>query len=458
MATDTSRSDTYLRQPGSSHLRLARVSAGVSLVGGTLIVHVATPISGSITTWAATLTLAIVGTLLVAWRPDRGAGGAAFLYVIIFGLFHCGLIAAVAIGGEDYVLGQGDNSWILAPEVADAITAVTCGLLALSVGMGVTATANGRGRPQPLARDSPTLQWVGYLALTAGTALLFASVVPRGGLGAFFGGYAQLLEQVEGDGAFGYATLLLSLGVCFLVAEGGTSRVVGWIVFALIASVGLPVGLRGTVLFLGVVLLVLEAKRRRLPLAVFVAGAVGVLGIISIVRVTRAGGLAELLEGRAPFAPLESLAEMGYSIYPVVVVQNWMASGIEAQNGATFVAPLLRSIESALGLISPEPDFRLFNVEVMTLVGPIGGSPVAEGYRNFGYGGVFVLMLLVGITLVLIDRLPSTPLGGALTTILLIPLMISVRNSFAPFFIQVGIGAVLVLSAVLAHRMTEKAK
>lgn len=413
----------------------------------------------SIQTEAVILVAALIGAALVSWRPDRGVGGAAFLYVVVFGLFHAGLVVAVAVGGERFLIGRGANAWAVSDAVPAAVTAVVIAILALECGILLTRLRRTGPIGEPELDQAPRTDLVGYAGVVIGLALIASALQSVGGLGALFSGYLEFLEKVASDGAFGYGVAILGCGIGFLVASGGRARSAGWLVVAVVAAVGLPLGLRGTVLFLVVTVLVVEAKRTRISAWLFVLGSVAVLALVSILRTSRVGGIGALVSGGAGgAAPLEAVAEMGYSLYPVVVVQEWLEGGLEYRYGVSFVAPILRFIEASTGA-NPGPaatDYRIFNVEVLSLVGPIGGSPVAEALRNGGMLGVCVLMVALGFAVGWVDRLPATPNGGAITVVVLLPLMIAIRNSFAPVLVQIAIGLAMLATAGLLGRLSQE--
>lgn len=412
--------------------------------------------TGDLSLQAGALVASLFGAALVAWRTDRGVGGAAFIYVLVFGLFHGGLVVAVALAGDRMLVGRGENAWAVSEAVPAAVTAVSVAIVAFECGILLSRPGLVRAGGAATSPRISRTDIVGCIGVLGGVLLIMMSLQAEGGLGALFSGYLQFLEKVSNDSEFGYGVVLLGFGVGFLVASGGRSRVLGWTVVALIAAVGLPLGLRGTVLFLLVTVLVVEAKRTRINPWLFAISSVAVLAVVAVLRVTRVGGVGTLFEGGFERAtPLEAVAEMGYSLYPVVVVQEWLAGGLDARHGVTFVAPIIRFIEAATGA-DPGPaesDLRIFNVEILTNEGPIGGSPVAEGLRNGGLLGVCVLMLVIGFVIARIDRLPATADGGAITVVVFLPLIIATRNSFAPLLVQVLIGIAMLLAARLLGRI-----
>jgi hypothetical protein len=171
-----------------------------------------------------------------------------------------------------------------------------------------------------------------------------------------------------------------------------------------------------------------------------------------VVRETRAEGPAAIVRGDWADAPADAVSEMGYSLYPSVIVHQWHAAGEPYRHGTTLVAVPLRYAERLTGEVPPVDDDRLFNVEMMQRVGAVGGSPVAEGYHNFGTLGVVGLLGAVGLVIGLLDRRPRSAASSALLGVVLLPLMIDVRNSFAPVLPQIVLGLVFLGIALAMPR------
>jgi hypothetical protein len=450
---------------GIFDIRWWRRLTGLSLGAVAVILALsATPNTG-IGYQAITLTISWAGALVATWRGERGIGGPATVYLIVLGLFHCGLIVAVALGGPRMLVGNGDNSWIFrSAAINQAVIAVSVCFFACAVGvlMGqATRSARSPSFPKVTAAtpERRGVALVGIVGAALGISLIGYVVATNGGIGLLFSGYGSFLEAVGNSGLLGYGTILLGFGLAFLVSAGGRYRVAGWVLMGVVALIALPLGLRGTVLFPAVTLAVIESRRRRLPLlAIAVAGFVG-LAVVSVLRQTRSGGVSSLLAGSwCEIAPLQGVAEMGYSLYPVVVVQGWMTAGTPPRGGITLIAPLIRLGETVFGGGAPPgaSDFRLFNSEIANNVGAIGGSPIAEGIRNGGVGFAIVFLAAIGYLLARLDALPARPLGGAAVGVFLLPLLIDVRNSFAPVLFQWIIGVMMLLAAYVATLLSRR--
>ncbi|MHC6222070.1 O-antigen polymerase [Arthrobacter sp. MMS24-S77] len=417
---------------------------------------------GTIADMAVALVVAWAGALLATWRKRRGITGALTIYLIVFGLFHAGLVISLWLLGPSVLLGQGDNTWVYSSNMLPAVSAVCLAFTALVLGAGLWEIGHS-SRPVrfPTRNREPNIGFAGAVALVIGAGLVTFVFATNGGLSLIGSGYGKVLESVGDSGSLGYGVALLGLGAGFMVCAGGRYRRIGWWAIVGFAVIALPIGLRGAVLFPVLVMIVCEGRQRPIRSWVFVAVTAFGLMAISVLRQTRQAGLAGLLNGAWTSAsPIDGMAEMGYTLYPVVVVQEWLGRGIGYQHGQTLVAPLLRQFESLFlgGTIPATSDSRLFNVEVLQLVGPIGGSPVAEAMRNGGPVFLVVMMTLMGFIISLLDGMPSRPLGGALTVVILLPLMIQVRNSFAPVPVQMLIGLVFIFLASISAKkavMTE---
>ncbi|WP_424936880.1 MULTISPECIES: O-antigen polysaccharide polymerase Wzy [Bacteria] len=444
-----------LDQPRSSLGGFLRGTAALLIAAISVLVAVLAGESWSAGSLALLFAFSFAGLLLAAWTTRAGAGGSAFLYFFVFALFHGGLVFAYAVHGDEALIGGGDNSWITAAQLGPAVVLTTIGVAAATVGVLLGRWRSSAGRPSPLEGvDGARLAPVAITLTSIGAVSVAYAIVTNGGLGGE-AGYIEFLELVNGEGAFSYGTLLLGLGLCLMVAARGRARVAGWVAMGVLGAVALPLGLRGPVLFPLLTMVMVEAKRKPLRLWLFGVVAVGVLAMISVIRQTRARGLTGLLEGGwTRIDPLDGAAEMGYSLYPVVQVERWMSSGVEPMNGVTFVAPVVRFVERLFGLPSPpgDQDLRLFNVEIFTRVGPIGGSPIAEGYRNLGLLGVILVMLILGWVMSRVDRLPATAAGAAIAAAVVLPLLTAVRNSFAPILPQLMIGALVLIVAFAPRR------
>ena len=406
------------------------VMAGVAV--GALLLH-QVPMSIYEPDRMAAVFLATWAMCLIALAVSRpGVLRPSTVYLGVFGLFHGGLLVAIAARGPE-LLADHEVLWAFDPHVVVAVRLVLLGMVcftlgALSVGREAVPQSNTTTRLAP-----PGMGAWGLALEIAGALIFFSKVATAGGWGLVSGGYASYIETNSTSGLVGYATLGIGMGAVLAVLGGGRERTAAWVVFVLYAVVAFPLGVRGSVLFPFALLMVAEARcgRRLRPLPA-AAGAWTVLTAIGIIRQGRVDGYSWPGLGQILAAPLDAIAEMGSTLRPVAVVTDWHSGGDPYREGITLVVGPLRVLERLTGWNGGQPahDDRFFNVEIADRVGPIGGSPIAEGYHNFGTVGVILLMAAIGLFVGWIDRRP-TPLAD-LRLILLLPLLIQVRNSFAP--------------------------
>lgn len=377
--------------------------------------------------------------VLVRGHP-RGIYRPAAAYLVLFGLFHGGLLLGVAVRGDAVAE---DARWL---EDAHTPQAVSLALLGMA-GYTVAAGLAGRGVPPAVSgRRDAAAGPLGVAVQLTGLGIFAVALVRAGGVDLLSGGYDAFVETNAADTTLAFGTLCTGTGAVLAVSAGGRARAAGWAGFVLYAVIALPLGTRGEVLFPLVAMAVIEARRHRIRPLWTSSGAAAVLLVAGVVRQTRLGGLPALSPSWWLTAPLDAIAEMGFSLRPVVVVLGWDEP---LRAGETFVAVPVRFFESFLGWHGGTPayDDRLFNVEIANRVGQIGGSPVAEAFHNFGTLGVVLFMAVLGALLVRLERRSDAVLG-----VVLLPLLVQVRNSFAPVPVQVGIGLLLVALARVVFR------
>ncbi|MEU0885626.1 O-antigen polysaccharide polymerase Wzy [Lentzea sp. NPDC005914] len=373
--------------------------------------------------WSLCLAVLVRGHPQGVYRP-------AAAYLVLFGLFHGGLLLSVAVRGGSV---SEDVRWLEDAHTPQAVSLAVLGMAGYTVAAGLA----GRGaQPTAASRGGAVEGPLGVAVQLAGIGIFAFALVRAGGIDLLSGGYNAFVEANGTDTTLAFGTLCSGTGAVLAVSAGGRARVAGWAGFMLYAVIALPLGTRGEVLFPLVAMAVIEARRHRIRPLWTSVGAVAVLLLADVVRQTRIGGL--LSPSWWLTAPLDAIAEMGFSLRPVVVVLGWDEP---MRAGATFVAVPMRFLESFLGWHGGPPayDDRLFNVEIANRAGQIGGSPVAEAFHNFGTLGVLLFMTVLGALLARLERRSDAVLG-----VVLLPLLVQVRNSFAPVPVQIGIGLLLV--------------
>lgn len=412
------------------------------------------PATRTMDSLAAGFMITWVGVLISCRHSKFGSVGASSAYLVVFGLFHGGLVIATSLVDEAAFVGLSDNSWITASNLKPSVEIVTWCMLAFTVGSRLAPRIRVNESPEHELLVRTRLTLVGKILVPVGL-LLVGKTVLSGGFGIITSGYGEFFAAAAGrQFAFGISFVMTGCGL--LISSGGRDRRLGWIIFSLLALVALPIGLRGPLLFPAIAFAIVEGRQRRITWAAIAPVLAAVLILTSVLRQTRLGGIRALIDFKGvALAPIQGVSEMGYSIRPVVVVREWMAAGLDPQYGITLVAPVIRVFERLTGTApaNSDVDFRLFNVEVFTRVGPIGGSPVAEGLRNGGVIFAVLLLFALGMVFGAIDNLPHTPIASAAVVLILTPLLINARNSFAPVAAQWLIAAIVLFFAL---RVTAK--
>lgn len=406
--------------------------------------------------WVSCLALLAVGNRAGPYRPSAG-------YVIIFGLFHGGLLISVGLRGAAGFAGI-DGSWLYGGYTEQAVRLAVLGMVVFTLTAELAAGRPGNQGPpraDPTALRATMFRVVGIVAELAGIVTFAWTLWQDGGPRLLAGGYAAFLDATESDGVLGYATLLIGLGAVLAVVGGGRARLIAWIGFAGYAVVALLVGTRGAVLFPLSALLVVEVRRGHSVRPLWTA--LGVPVVLAAIGLLRTRRLVDGTSGGSSIwsSPLDAVAEMGYSLRPTVAVLGWHSAGEPYRHGITYVAVPIRFIETVTGWHGGPPSYddRLFNVEILRRVGPIGGSPIAEAYHNGGAVCVVLFMAIIGAAIGALERRARTPVNDALLGLVLLPLLIETRNSFAPVPAQVAVGLALlyvvwVVPRVVARRRT----
>jgi hypothetical protein len=401
--------------------------------------------------WIALGSIAVVA-LLVARSGVWSATGA---YAGVFWCFHFGLIAVLGSGLiGPHELSPWDQVWLLGPFGADAAVVALIGVTAFAAG----ASLINASAPSVDSRTSPPDPNQGAHPFgPAGSALVFVaialwcgSVLMTTGPSGFYGAYGDYLNAIDQVGGFmGFVWLALGGGIVMSVTGAhGRLRTSAIAAFGCMALIALPLGLRGEIMFPTIAALV--AARRcgwTLSPAKACAFLIGLLIVIPSVREIRNTGLQGLSDAALELRMFDAFVEMGGSLHPVEKVVRWRAEGEPLDMGSSYWAPIERAAARVLPgveISAAEDDMRIMNVLVTDRVGPIGFSPVAEAYRNFGAVGVVLVLGLLGAGLAGIDRIPNRKVAVLAIAIFYVPLLTNVRNSFVSVPLQCGAGILFV--------------
>lgn len=387
-----------------------------------------------------------------AWGRDLLQG--PVLYLVLFLIFHLGIVWTLGFVGDDAVRQVSPTAflWIRTGYFPTAVTLACVGAIVYSFVCTVLPRKPLVAPTQPptgLPRDrrmAVSLGTTGLLLEMIGLGLVFSSVVRAGGVSLLFGGYLKFLEAAQ-PSPLAYGIWAIGVGASLSQLGSRTTRKSGLTIFLLFALVMFPLGLRGSVLFPAAALLATRAALgQRLRPVYLGPGILAVLSLSSIVRTTRIAGPSG--GGDWYLGPISTITELGFSLRPTVEVLRWHDLGFPQTWFVSLVAVPIRLVERATNWRGGPPavDDRLFNVKVSELAGPIGGSPVAEGYDAAGLLGTVVVMAIIALVICVISRQNTRgAMQVAMFPVVLLPLLIAVRNSFTPVIVQVIIGGTLVL-------------
>lgn len=395
---------------------------------------------------------------LLAYRWGSDATRPPLLYLILFSFFHFGLIWTLGLFGESGVASISATAlfWVRTPFLQLAVSTAAAGLIAFTVTSAALARPGHERIPPRLERNQRLLTLrlarLGVAMQLAALVILFLTIVRLGGLSILSGGYLTFLESAQ-DASVAYSIWAVGLGSALSQIGPTRERRVGLAIFALFALLFFPLGLRGSVLFPAAAVLAVRSKLgHRAPAMALAGGALAALVLSSIVRVTRVGR-EPAGDGGALSGVFSTITELGFSIRPTTEVLRWQDTDPSYSWFISLIAVPLRLIESLTGWHggAPANDERLFNVKINNLVGPIGGSPIAEGYDAAGLFGVLLVMAAIAAALSFVTRRTcTTAIHLALFPVVALPLVISVRNSFAPVLPQMLLG---LLTVFLATRL-----
>ena len=175
-----------------------------------------------------------------------------------------------------------------------------------------------------------------------------------------------------------------------------------------------------------------------------VAGIFVFLIVTGIVKNARISGDYSQIDS---INPMNAVAEMGSSLRAVQEVVRWRKEEERLLMGGSYWVPIERQLALVIpGLerIPANEDPRMLNLVVQERAGPIGFSPVAEAYLNFGELGVPLVLFVFGALLASFDNRQAETRRDLRIGVILVPLFVMIRNSFTPVPVQILIGLVMV--------------
>jgi O-antigen polysaccharide polymerase Wzy len=374
----------------------------------------------------------------------------AMLYLVLFGLFHLGLVVPWALGVYD----PARMSWFEPYGLSGAIGLVIYSILAYQIGLIV-----GLGKHADV--ESPMIDYSKLEdrnILMAGTllfvpaALMFVNRLvgmnPSSYDRLLYSEYFRLRAESE-PSLFGSGITIAYVGLCLAVAGASRKQVRVVLVGAGVWVLTLfYLGFRGPALIAGLIVCTVALKKGiQFPKwAPWVA--VGLLlVVIPIMRWAREEPLISRSNrlSLSDFNLLDAPAEMGESIRPLVETMA-LVGPRSYRYGKTYWIGLKGAVPStaawdpaaaeSIDELAPN-NWLIAVVDPWTFehYGGLGFSAVAEPYMNFGIVGVLGYFLLLGFLLLRLDHLSiQSSYGLASWALILGPLLWTTRNDSANFF------------------------
>jgi O-antigen polysaccharide polymerase Wzy len=395
--------------------------------------------------------IALVTTAIVVRGSPRGMWSPSATYMIILVLFHVGLVAAYGLGRvPEADVGEAAEMWLYRRSTPRALWVTDLGIVGYAIGV---CMFRQNAQPAPADNDAEvTLKQIvgltGCLLTLISVFAWFSIALNRGGPRLLVSSYSEFLTKTEGS-SLPFTDRLSHFGMAFMMASQW-SKLHRWALSAFVirAAFEFPLGLRSEVLFPTFAALTIYAYRR-IPMRGARAAllAIGLLSAIAMIRDLRQVGIGSASSAQLGANPLDGLAEMGSSLRPVAEVVFWHEMGDRLDDGATYWAPIDRSLYYVIPgwtRLPIEKDSRVMTNLVMDRVGPIGFSIIAEAYRNFAATGALVILFLVGLFLGQVDSWPTSVTRLCATGVVLTGLLLHVRNSFVPLPAHFVIGFALI--------------
>lgn len=420
----TSESDSVVVAPGGL-LRPVFGAVFVTMMLATLVLLESPPTGDQALRQAALV--AIVSCLLgwygIARSSPLGAWSGAWWYVAVLALFHLGAAVPYALGTslpaemEDYL-----RSWLgpTSPRVAAvllsalAVQAFSFGVLLGGRKPRVTSSEPTFSEKPRAGTAMPGAAAVGILLVGGGMLWIFLyimSVNPDLLLGS--GGRDTFWDALAGGGVLDIASFAIAFGgiLLLLAPRKRVLRAAGLLLLCAFLLWALLVGARTLSMYTIATLVVVAARRRRMPSA-RVALILVVLGLstVALVGSVRGAGVAEVRISDVSANPLRGVAEMGGSLRPLVVNMTLAAEQAEPpRDGVTYLGFGIRQVESVAGVWRQpgDTDPRLAGTELRINGFPeleIGYSSIAEAFLNWRVPGVVAIFLLQGWVLGRLDN------------------------------------------------------
>lgn len=388
----------------------------------------------------------ILSIILYVTLP-KGMWSICFIFLSVVGVFHVGLVLANSVNGisDEDTLYQ-ISWWFYNVETENAIHIVNLAMIGFSLGAILFSKQAIQETQLDNAPYRKRLFHIGGVLLGVFVAIFFVIMAATGAISSY-GAYLAVMSNSP------LYSLILSylyffIGIAFVFVCVSYSKGFGYVyffIFAVWAMFAFKIGLRGEVMFPGAVAgCMLGRKGAPVKGYVLAIGLVCFLVVTGIVKNARVSGD---YSGNLGINPMNAIAEMGSSLRAVQETVKWRKhDNFELLMGGSYWAPFERQFAlfiPQLERIDVQKDGRLLNIVVQKKAGPIGFSAVAEAYINFGEKGVIIVFFLIGWIMARLDSSATTIRNDILIGVGLLPIFVTVRNSFIHVPVQIILGLIL---------------
>jgi oligosaccharide repeat unit polymerase len=397
----------------------------------------------------------ILSVILYVTLP-KGMWSICFIFFSVVGVFHIGLVLANSVNGitDEDTLYQ-ISWWFFNVETDNAIHVVNLAMIGFALSAILFSSSPDNGdcyTDQSQAIYRKRLFHIGGVLLAFFVAIFFALTIATGAINSY-GAYLAVMD-VNPLIAVIFSYLYFFIGVAFVFVCVSYSKGFGYLYFGLFAVWALfafKIGLRGEVMFPSAVAGCMLGRKGP-PIKGYIL-AIGIIAFLIITGIVKNARVSGDYSGDVGINPLNAIAEMGSSLRAVQETIKWRKNdNFELLMGASYWAPFERQFAlfiPQLERIDVEDDGRLLNIVVQKRAGPIGFSAVAEAYINFGEKGVIIVFFLIGWVMAKLDSSTSNIRNDILIGVALLPIFVTVRNSFIHVPVQIILG--LIFASLLMY-------
>ncbi|MGE6229108.1 O-antigen polysaccharide polymerase Wzy [Paenibacillus chitinolyticus] len=305
---------------------------------------------------------------------------------------------------------------------------ITCFVLCASFASKYKAVQNKR---LAITNDRNNYQiiYMGGIALLVFSILFLMYNILTGNL-PLFSGYMNYRTAMEDVPGYSIMLFCLSTGITFAFASG-TRKQIFWsaMIFIIPSLLLLISGNRGEVLYpLAAAIGVLFTRGIRINFKLILGALLLFNVVIPLLQQTRNQELTEFDIRETSVSFVDPMAEIGYTLRPLVYTVGWMQKGEEHAYGSSYLLPINRLASSFVPFIKKSE--LEGNYYIKPRLPGQGYSVIAEAYFNFGLIGVIIVQIFLALFIVILgersSNIPMLALFGAIMAILIN----NIRNTF----------------------------